>query len=97
MNTLKLVTSVKDTHLIAVESQDMTIQDSSSSDGGRIEMEFGENLTNIQYQNYISSMGSLTIDGGTFSSSFNFVNYIECYGSLTINGGTIVSNSEAAG
>ena len=93
-HTLKLVTSVKDTHLIAVESQDMTIQDSSSSGSGRIEMEFGENLTNIQYPIYISSMGSLTIDGGTFSSSFNFVNYIECYGSLTINGGTIVSNSK---
>lgn len=93
-HTLKLVTSVKDTHLIAVESQDMTIKDSSSSGSGRIEMEFGENLTNIQYPIYISSMGSLTIDGGTFSSSFNFVNYIECYGSLTINGGTIVSNSK---
>ena len=93
-HTLKLVTSVKDTHLIAVESQDMTIKDSSSSGSGRIEMEFGENLTNIQYPIYISGMGSLTIDGGTFSSSFNFVNYIECYGSLTINGGTIVSNSK---
>ena len=93
-HTLKLVTSVKDTHLIAVESQDMTIKDSSSSGSGRIEMEFGENLTNVQYPIYISSMGSLTIDGGTFSSSFNFVNYIECYGSLTINGGTIVSNSK---
>ena len=92
-HTLKLVTSVKDTHLIAVESQDMTIKDSSSSGSGRIEMEFGENLTNVQYPIYISGMGSLTIDGGTFSSSFNFVNYIECYGSLTINGGTIVSNS----
>lgn len=93
-HTLKLVTSVKDTHLIAVESQDMTIKDSSSSGSGRIEMEFGENLTNVQYPIYISGMGSLTIDGGTFSSSFNFVNYIECYGSLTINGGTIVSNSK---
>lgn len=93
-HTLKLVTSVKDTHLIAVESQDLTIKDSSSSGSGRIEMEFGENLTNIQYPIYISGMGSLTIDGGTFSSSFNFVNYIECYGSLTINGGTIVSNSK---
>ena len=93
-HTLKLVTSVKDTHLIAVESQDMTIKDSSSSGSGRIEMEFGENLINVQYPIYISGMGSLTIDGGTFSSSFNFVNYIECYGSLTINGGTIVSNSK---
>ena len=93
-HTLKLVTSVKDTHLIAVESQDMTIKDSSTSGSGKIEMEFGENLTNVQYPIYVSRMGSLTIDGGTFSSSFNFVNYIECYGSLTINGGTIVSNSK---
>ena len=92
-HTLKLVTSVKDTHLIAVESQDMTIKDSSTSGSGKIEMEFGENLINVQYPIYVSGMGSLTIDGGTFSSSFNFVNYIECYGSLTINGGTIVSNS----
>lgn len=92
-HTLKLVTTVKDTHLIAVESQDVTIKDSSRSGSGKIEMEFGENLTNVQYPIYISGMGSLTIDGGTFSSSFNFVNYIECYGSLTINGGTIVSNS----
>ena len=95
-HTLKLVTSVKDTHLIAVESQDVTIKDSSTSGSGRIEMEFGENLTNVQYPIYISSMGSLTIDGGTFSSSSNSVNYIECYGSLTINGGTIVSNSTKA-
>ena len=92
-HTLKLVTSVKDVHLIAVESQDMTIKDSSTSGSGKIEMEFGENLINVQYPIYVSRMGSLTIDGGTFSSSFNFVNYIECYGSLTINGGTIVSNS----
>lgn len=92
-HTLKLVTTVKDTHLIAVESQDVTIKDGSTSGSGKIEMEFGENLTNVQYPIYISGMGSLTIDGGTFSSSFNFVNYIECYGSLTINGGTIVSNS----
>ena len=93
-HTLKLVTTVKDTHLIAVESQDMTIKDSSSNGSGRIEMEFGGNLANVQYPIYIGDMGSLTIDGGTFSSSFNFVNYIECYGSLTINGGTIVSNSK---
>lgn len=95
-HTLKLVTSVKDTHLIAVESQDMTIKDSSTSGSGKIEMEFGENLTNVQYPIYVSGMGSLTIDGGTFSSSSNSVNYIECYGSLTINGGTIVSNSTKA-
>ena len=93
-HTLKLVTSVKDAHLIVVESQDVTIKDSSTSGSGRIEMEFGENLANVQYPIYISSMGSLTIDGGTFSSSSNRVNYIECYGSLTINGGTIVSNSK---
>lgn len=92
-HTLKLVTSVKDARLILVESQDVTIKDSSTSGSGRIEMEFGENLANVQYPIYISSMGSLTIDGGTFSSSSNRVNYIECYGSLTINGGTIVSNS----
>ena len=95
-HTLKLVTSVKDTHLIAVESQDMTIKDSSTSGSGKIEMEFGENLTNVQYPIYVSGMGSLTIDGGTLSSSSNSVNYIECYGSLTINGGTIVSNSTKA-
>ena len=95
-HTLKLVTSVKDAHLIAVESQDMTIKDSSTSGSGKIEMEFGENLTNVQYPIYVSGMGSLTIDGGTFSSSSNSVNYIECYGSLTINGGTIVSNSTKA-
>lgn len=92
-HTLKLVTTVKDARLILVESQDVTIKDSSTSGSGRIEMEFGENLANVQYPIYISSMGSLTIDGGTFSSSSNRVNYIECYGSLTINGGTIVSNS----
>ena len=92
-HTLKLVTSVKDARLILVESQDVTIKDGSKSGSGKIEMEFGENLTNVQYPIYISSMGSLTIDGGTFSSSSNRVNYIECYGSLTINGGTIVSNS----
>ena len=92
-HTLKLVTTVKDASLILVESQDVTIKDGSKSGSGKIEMEFGENLTNVQYPIYISSMGSLTIDGGTFSSSSNRVNYIECYGSLTINGGTIVSNS----
>ena len=95
-HTLKLVTSVKDARLILVESQDVTIKDGSTSGSGKIEMEFGENLTNVQYPIYISSMGSLTIDGGTFSSSSNSVNYIECYGSLTINGGTIVSNSTKA-
>lgn len=97
---LKLVSNMS-VYFIEILSSDLTIKDSSGTNG-RIDFEYGEAVLGVQRAIVISrsvgvkKTGSLTVDGGTLSSTYLAIILIESYGSITINGGRLyvpVTNS----
>lgn len=97
---LKLVSNMS-VYFIEILSSDLTIKDSSGTNG-RIDFEYGEAVLGVQRAIVISrsvgvkQAGSLTVDSGTLSSTYLAIILIESYGSITINGGRLyapVTNS----
>ena len=87
--TLKLVSDTGVTFFEVLKG--LTIKDSDSGSGGRIDFEYGSNVIYRTTAIHVapSAGAKLTVESGTLSSTYHGVTLIKSEGNLTIKGGKL--------